>query len=271
MNRLWQWIHFSAASSFFGNTGQTNYTAANCILDTLTWHARTAQAIVQPTTYMWGAVTGLGMRLKAFGSQDQLLQSDEDVLMTADDASICLRVLITKQDPPEWVNGSLLGAYVRALWIGATPPAGEGPAFVGSEDIIYDPSRDKLRVLPADDKARTQVFRKLQHKQQSKQQSSNGPTEPLAHLIAGTWDEWIGHEFPWCAERQCFVFRVHVGKSGSESFLVCKGKPTGRRVKSGGKTWKIGLREAGATYEVRMFIKDTGAAKKVEWEKIVEE
>mmetsp|Transcript_67840 Transcript_67840/g.126737 ORF Transcript_67840/g.126737 Transcript_67840/m.126737 type:complete len:447 (+) Transcript_67840:103-1443(+) len=272
VGHLWQWIHFSAASSFMGNMAQTNYTAANCWLDTITWHARTTQAIIQPQTYMWGAVTGLGMRLKAFGSQDFLLNSDEDVLLTADDASLILRLCVRGQNPPEWVNGSLLGAAMRAAWLG-TPPPGEGPA-VSSEDIIYEPSSDKLRVLPSDEKARAQVFRKIHQKQQSgKQQGSSGmaPSDPPAHLIAGSWDEWTAHEFPWCAERECFVFRVRVGKSGSESFQICKGKPTGRRVKSGGKTWKIGLRDPGAMYEVRMFIKDTGAAKKVEWEKLREE
>mmetsp|Transcript_76300 Transcript_76300/g.181448 ORF Transcript_76300/g.181448 Transcript_76300/m.181448 type:complete len:452 (+) Transcript_76300:116-1471(+) len=269
MHKLWQWIHFSAMSTTMGNVGQGNYCAANAFLDTVTFQARIAQSIWQPQTYMWGAVGGIGMRLKAFGSQDMLLFAEEDLLFTIEDAMATLRANITLQNPPEWFFGSLFDSATKASIVG-TPAKGEGAAVVSGEDIIYEPSTNKLRVLPTDEQGRNRALRKvLQSSSKRGGDTLGAAVEPLAHIIAGTWDDWAPHNFPWDDEQQCFVFKLPIGKTGSETFSICKGKPSGRRVRSGGKTWKVGLRDPGAVYEVRMFVKDSGSARKVEWEKVL--
>jgi len=93
---LRSWLLFSATSTMSGNTGQANYCAANSVLDALTFSMRTTNGHnnFEPITLMWGAVGGLGMRWKAFASQDFLAQVEYDVLMSADEARQGLTYLV---------------------------------------------------------------------------------------------------------------------------------------------------------------------------------
>merc|ERR1719491_1370354 len=95
------WLLFSAGSTMFGNVGQSNYCAANCLLDAQTFSYRqTNYDNFEALTIMWGAVVGLGMRWKAFASQDFLGGTD----MTFDyrEAQTTLKMMFTVA--PEWVT-----------------------------------------------------------------------------------------------------------------------------------------------------------------------
>lgn len=67
-------LQYSACSNPMGNPGQSNYCAANHVLDVLTFGCRTSDKLknFDACAIMWGAVGGIGMRWKAFASQDML-------------------------------------------------------------------------------------------------------------------------------------------------------------------------------------------------------
>merc|ERR1719197_214243 len=98
------WILFSAISTMQGNMGQANYCAANAVLDAATFSMRTSNSDnFYAVSLMWGAIGNLGMRLKAFGSQDflALVDNTDDVLMTPLEAKECLMHVVTGFSP-EW-------------------------------------------------------------------------------------------------------------------------------------------------------------------------
>merc|ERR1719456_2247611 len=89
-----------------GNMGQANYCAANAVLDAATFSMRTSNSDnFYAVTLMWGAIGNLGMRLKAFGSQDMLalIDNTDDVLMTPMEAKDCLTYVVDGTSP-EWVG-----------------------------------------------------------------------------------------------------------------------------------------------------------------------
>lgn len=96
------WLLFSATSTMTGNTGQANYCAANSLLDAQTYSMRTTNSTnFEALTIMWGAVGGLGMRWKAFASQDFLAAAEVNILMTAEEARMILTFMINGL-APEW-------------------------------------------------------------------------------------------------------------------------------------------------------------------------
>lgn len=106
--RLRGWIMFSASTTMFGNVGQSNYAAANCVLDQLTFQSRMDMCGRDAITLMWGAVGNLGMRWKAFASQDQLLQiqdSDKELLQPVEAQEILRYLIMGAPIAPEWTTG----------------------------------------------------------------------------------------------------------------------------------------------------------------------
>jgi len=96
------WLLFSATSTMTGNTGQSNYCAANSLLDATSFSMRTTNSTnFEALTIMWGAVGGLGMRWKAFASQDFLATAEVDILMTAEEARMILSFMVNGL-APEW-------------------------------------------------------------------------------------------------------------------------------------------------------------------------
>lgn len=99
------WMMFSASTTMFGNTGQSNYCAANNLLDAHTFSYRqTNYDSFEALTLMWGAVVGLGMRWKAFASQDFLTADQTMAAMTFtwQEAQSVLKYMIITNT--EWVT-----------------------------------------------------------------------------------------------------------------------------------------------------------------------
>jgi len=110
-----------------GNVGQSNYTAANIQLDMFARHGRLCMAATDWTTLMWGAVGNLGMRWKAFGSQDMLQSIDGgSTLFTIPDAQKILRVMAVLVEPNECTAASLFDTATLAAIMGKTSEAGRG-------------------------------------------------------------------------------------------------------------------------------------------------
>jgi NADPH:quinone reductase-like Zn-dependent oxidoreductase/NADP-dependent 3-hydroxy acid dehydrogenase YdfG len=63
-------ILFSSISALVGNSGQTNYVAANCYLDALAWHRRTAG--LPATSVNWGAISDVGIVTRSATLQKHL-------------------------------------------------------------------------------------------------------------------------------------------------------------------------------------------------------
>jgi len=134
-HKLQKSVQFSAFSVMFGNMGQTNYTAANIMLDKL-------PAIQRPTvdavTLMWGAVGGIGMRWKAFASAD-FLNATPDALLSIDDSAKCLFYTTCKMNPPEWYSCGFVDEGMRqALCVPCG--AGTGGGYIPSEAALAYPN-----------------------------------------------------------------------------------------------------------------------------------
>eukprot|EP00440_Ansanella_granifera_P057643 gb/GFBE01062494.1/.p1 GENE.gb/GFBE01062494.1/~~gb/GFBE01062494.1/.p1 ORF type:complete len:967 (+),score=258.36 gb/GFBE01062494.1/:1-2901(+) len=96
--KLQKTVHFTAMSVMFANMGQANYVAANSYLDKLPAFERPE---IDCVGLMWGAVGNIGMRWKAFASQDFLNQTPEALLSIADSSKV-LSLACCTIDPPEW-------------------------------------------------------------------------------------------------------------------------------------------------------------------------
>mmetsp|Transcript_127158 Transcript_127158/g.220462 ORF Transcript_127158/g.220462 Transcript_127158/m.220462 type:complete len:600 (-) Transcript_127158:168-1967(-) len=123
----WGWLQFSALSSMMGNMGQGNYCAANNLLDVMSFNARmTFRPNDMPCTMMWGAVTGIGMRWKAFASQDFLAKDENMAAMLIDYTEAMKGVgYILRGFAPEWVSVALFDVATTA--------------FIKSKEVIRSP------------------------------------------------------------------------------------------------------------------------------------
>eukprot|EP00408_Alexandrium_pacificum_P063787 CAMPEP_0171171582 /NCGR_PEP_ID=MMETSP0790-20130122/9289_1 /TAXON_ID=2925 /ORGANISM="Alexandrium catenella, Strain OF101" /LENGTH=194 /DNA_ID=CAMNT_0011636435 /DNA_START=1 /DNA_END=581 /DNA_ORIENTATION=+ len=100
-------VQFSALSVMTANMGQANYIASNSYLDKLPFFERPE---VDSVTLMWGAVGNIGMRWKAFASQD-MLNANPEALMSVMDAAKVLTMTTTRMDPPEWYAASFFDEW----------------------------------------------------------------------------------------------------------------------------------------------------------------
>jgi len=123
-------VQFSASSTMFGNFGQANYTAANVFLDKMPAYERPE---LDSVTLMWGAVGNIGMRWKAFASQD-MLNATPDALLSVKDASMILTVTCCKMETPEWYTTSLMtDMAAREAFLTVTSGGGSGGHWMPSE------------------------------------------------------------------------------------------------------------------------------------------
>jgi hypothetical protein len=85
---------------------------------------------------------------------------------------------------------------------------------------------------------------------------------PYSYCLAGRWMDWVPQDMVWNPEQQCFLLNVYLEASGG--FGICRGK-AGARWRSKKEEWTI--RGAGH-YDIKLFIKESGAIKKVDWVKL---
>jgi len=126
LDKVQKWLLFSAVSAMSGNMGQGNYTAGNAYLDVITWQTRQLAANSMNTTLMWGAVANIGMRWKAFATQDFLAGTTN--LFSIEDACKILYLTGVKETPVEWLGAALFD-------VGAGQSQGGG-YIDGGEDFI---------------------------------------------------------------------------------------------------------------------------------------
>eukprot|EP00930_Biecheleria_cincta_P098524 TRINITY_DN9017_c0_g1_i1.p1 TRINITY_DN9017_c0_g1~~TRINITY_DN9017_c0_g1_i1.p1 ORF type:complete len:794 (-),score=199.57 TRINITY_DN9017_c0_g1_i1:251-2593(-) len=125
--KLQKTVFFTAMSSFWGNMGQSNYTAANAVMDKLPGFERPE---IDAVGLMWGAVGHIGMRFKAFASMDALNATPE-ALLTIEDSRMVLQIACCCMDTPEWFNANHFDEFSRSQVL--LPTAGK---------IKFDSSQD---------------------------------------------------------------------------------------------------------------------------------
>jgi hypothetical protein len=123
-------IQFSASNTLQANMGQANYIAANSFLDKLPFYSRPE---MESTTMMWGAVGNIGMRLKAFGSQD-FLNATPEAQTTLEEARKMLYILTCMSGGPEWYNEQMYDPATRAAVLAPTAGYGSGGGWKPGED-----------------------------------------------------------------------------------------------------------------------------------------
>lgn len=123
-------VQFSALSTMTANMGQSNYVAANCFLDKMPFYERPETDAV---TLMWGAVGNIGMRWKAFASQD-MLNANPEALMQVVDAAKVLTMTATRMDPPEWYAASFFDEWTRASMLAPTAGVHSGGGYRPGEN-----------------------------------------------------------------------------------------------------------------------------------------
>jgi hypothetical protein len=83
-----------------------------------------------------------------------------------------------------------------------------------------------------------------------------------SYCLAGAWMDWVPQDMEWSQEQQCFLLKVYLEASGG--FGICRGK-AGARWRSKKEEWKI---IGAGHYDIKLFIKESGAIKKVDWVKL---
>jgi len=123
------WLLFSAVSSMNGNMGQSNYCAANMVMDNQTFYTRQIKPFFEAITMMWGTVGHMGMRWKAFGSADFIYYGEDskDVVMMPADAQAVLHSIFTDGFYPEWFVSNTFDKATATLFANGGPPMSPTP------------------------------------------------------------------------------------------------------------------------------------------------
>eukprot|EP00438_Fugacium_kawagutii_P031097 Skav204639 [mRNA] locus=scaffold1712:406598:408688:- [translate_table: standard] len=114
--KLQKTVYFTAMSTMTANMGQANYIAANGYMDKIPAYQRPE---VDAVGLMWGAVGGIGMRWKAFASED-VLNATPEALLTIPDSSKVLHVACCTISPPEWFSASHFDEVTRGYYLTST-------------------------------------------------------------------------------------------------------------------------------------------------------
>ena len=117
--KLQKTVQFTAMSTMTANMGQSNYIAANSYLDKIPGMQRPE---VDAVGLMWGAVGGIGMRFKAFASED-ILNATPELLLTIPDSCKVLCAACCTINPPEWFSASHFDKFSREMYL--SPSAGQ--------------------------------------------------------------------------------------------------------------------------------------------------
>eukprot|EP00439_Symbiodinium_sp_Y106_P059933 s727_g8.t2 len=117
--KLQKTVQFTAMSTMTANMGQSNYIAANSYLDKIPGMQRPE---IDAVGLMWGAVGGIGMRFKAFASED-ILNATPELLLTIPDSCKVLCAACCTINPPEWFSASHFDKFSREMYL--SPSAGQ--------------------------------------------------------------------------------------------------------------------------------------------------
>jgi hypothetical protein len=161
-------IQFSALPT--ANMGQGNYYAACAMLDKMTIFERPE---LESVTFMWGAVTNIGMRLKAFGSQDFMNYNPEGST-TVDEARSIFALIGTFHDVPEWIHEQMMDPESREGFVTLTAGGGTGGGWRPGEDASLFLPPGYVPVEPPSKKEH-EVEEKTQRSQQLQ-----APSTPLS-------------------------------------------------------------------------------------------
>jgi hypothetical protein len=121
-----KYVMFTALSTMTPNMGQSNYIAANAFLDKVPSFERPERDCIAMS---WGTVGGMGMRYKAFGSQD-FMNMTPDLLLSIEDCCKILCVVTTRMGAPEWMGANLFDENTRWTMLQPTTSAGSEDATV---------------------------------------------------------------------------------------------------------------------------------------------
>mmetsp|Transcript_70463 Transcript_70463/g.199842 ORF Transcript_70463/g.199842 Transcript_70463/m.199842 type:complete len:666 (-) Transcript_70463:1884-3881(-) len=128
--KMQKYIMFTALSTITPNMGQANYIAANAAMDKMPQYSRPETDTVG---IMWGTVGGMGMRFKAFASQD-FMNLTPHLLLSIDDCCKILFLVSTRMDTPEWFAANYFDEGTRAVML--SPTAG----VIQGENVAVTPS-----------------------------------------------------------------------------------------------------------------------------------
>mmetsp|Transcript_137931 Transcript_137931/g.384672 ORF Transcript_137931/g.384672 Transcript_137931/m.384672 type:complete len:728 (+) Transcript_137931:117-2300(+) len=141
-----KFIMFTAMSTITPNMGQSNYIAANAFMDKMPFYSRPE---IDTVGIMWGTVGGMGMRFKAFGSQD-FMNMTPDNLLSINDCCKILHVIGTLMDPPEWFAANFLDEGSRNAMLAPTAGMIQGEAVAVTPPVHQ--SRPPARASARDPK-----------------------------------------------------------------------------------------------------------------------
>jgi len=127
--KLQKSVFVGGVGTIFINIGQGNYLAANSVLDRMPAYNRPE---VDLTTIMWGAMGQIGMRTKAFGSQDVLNERPEN-LLSIKDARLIVREVMGRMDPPDWFGAHKADYEQREAVLTLTAGFGSGGGWMPSQ------------------------------------------------------------------------------------------------------------------------------------------
>lgn len=129
-------ILFSSISALVGNSGQTNYVAANCYLDALAWHRRAAG--LPATSINWGAISDVGIVTRSATLQKHLEYTGL-IGMPVADALFAFGKLLSKQPAQLGVAEANWQQWARYEAKGGKSPRFAG--LVGAENEENEESR----------------------------------------------------------------------------------------------------------------------------------
>eukprot|EP00421_Protoceratium_reticulatum_P065286 CAMPEP_0168423166 /NCGR_PEP_ID=MMETSP0228-20121227/34168_1 /TAXON_ID=133427 /ORGANISM="Protoceratium reticulatum, Strain CCCM 535 (=CCMP 1889)" /LENGTH=198 /DNA_ID=CAMNT_0008437119 /DNA_START=45 /DNA_END=637 /DNA_ORIENTATION=+ len=128
------------------NMGQFNYISSNSYLDKLPFYERPE---LDSFTLMWGPVGAIGMRAKAFASQDMLNFAPEN-LMSILDASKILHMVTCRMDPPEWFNPCFFDMGSRESFLKPTAGVIQGEDYARPSQPLLSKEHPEPRGLQAE-------------------------------------------------------------------------------------------------------------------------
>lgn len=192
--------------------------------------------------------------IMALGDPDsRMIELDETQMVCGDEPFVGMTVKIKRmRKTPEFNN---LNAEL-------TEDLGDGKFMAKLDDEEVEELIARGYIKPDDDT------------KEAPEEAAGGFTAKMMegedYAIAGNWDEFRTHSMKFDSVLQCFKYYLQLKQGASGAvFSVARGQAGGKKLKTRGKSWTILSDGEGAVnYEVRLFLKDLGTIRKVEWAQI---